>query len=288
MSANRNHPLVVVCLATYNGAAFIEETLQTLAAQTYPNLKVLVSDDTSTDATLALCQAFAARDSRFHVRQQSRRLGWMGNVNALLQIADGDYLFFMPHDDRLEPTYVARLVAALEAHPRAILAFADLERINVTGERQTLTYTELEGIASPVERGARMLQQQGSWWVPYRGIFRAAAVKQFRCLRRSLAGEFIGDWLWLLGMTLLGEFVRVPEVLYQKIDRKQSLSRTWKFTPRPLMAATLACSAEIQRSPLSLTAKLPLQALAIRICLQQLLHGIQSQLERRRPAGAKL
>lgn len=138
-------PRVVALLPARNGEAFIEETLASLAAQTYGNLHVLIFDDASTDRTGAICEAFAAATPRTRYLRQPTRLGWIGNVNALLHAADGDYVFFAQHDDPLEPTYVERLVNALETHPRAVLAFADVE---AAGRRWSYTYLDGVRIAS--------------------------------------------------------------------------------------------------------------------------------------------
>ena len=53
-------PLVTALVPTYNGAAFIGRTLDSLAAQTWPNLEILIGDDCSTDETLEVVTAFAA------------------------------------------------------------------------------------------------------------------------------------------------------------------------------------------------------------------------------------
>ncbi|MDJ0951777.1 MAG: glycosyltransferase family A protein, partial [Alphaproteobacteria bacterium] len=181
-------PRCVACVPTWNAEPFIEETLKALAAQTYPNFEVLISDDASTDGTVAICERFAAADSRFRVIQQTRNLGWVGNVNALLRAAKGEYLFFAFHDDLVEPTYAARLIEQLEANPSAVLAFCDLKTVHVDNESEIGAYEELDGIESRMERARRLILRQGDWWIPNRGIFRAEAAKRIGGLKRHLAG----------------------------------------------------------------------------------------------------
>lgn len=271
---DKNPPLVVACLATWNGEPFIEDTLASLAAQTYPNLKVLISDDASTDNTVAICERFANKDSRFQLLLQQERSGWVGNVNLLLKAAQGDYFFLVPHDDVLDPTYVIRLVEILEIRPSAILAFSDMEFISLTGDVQIQTYAELDGIEQRIRRAHRMLQQRGPWWIPYRGIFKASAVKYIGGLKTNLAGEFAADWPWLVHMSILGEFVRVPEVLYKRIESKRSLSRIWNYTARAWVGATLACGREIYRSRLSITEKMLLHVSLASACLRWAWEGL--------------
>jgi glycosyltransferase involved in cell wall biosynthesis len=246
-------PRVVACMPAWNSEKFIEETLQSLAAQTYTNLELLISDDASSDRTAEICQEFARTHARVRYVRQPRRLGWIGNVNSLLQIARGDYFFFAFHDDPLKPTYVERLVDALERHPHAVLAFADVE---VHGTPRA--FTALDGVQDRAERVRRMLRWGGDWWVPNRGLFRAGAARELRGMRRHIAGEFAADWPWLLRLTLLGEFVRVPETLVTKAWLKEGLTRVWRHSAWQKFGVSLACAAVIRKAAFPLSEELEL------------------------------
>lgn len=243
-------PRVVACMPVWNAEPFIVETLESVAAQTYPNLEVLISDDASTDGTAAICERFAAGDARFRVVRQPTRRGWVGNANFLLDAARGDYFFFAFHDDPLCPTYVERLVKALEDQPAAVLAFSDV----FSGEA-VARYTELDGVVDRVQRSRRIIRKRGLWWIPNRGLFRADAARRVGGMRRHLAGEYKADWPWLLHLALLGEFVRVPEPLIRKVWSDASLSAQWKrrLTLWRSTAVVLACAREVRRAapPLS-------------------------------------
>src|SRR5206468_8408273 len=107
-------PSVVALVPTWKAASFIAATLDTLFAQTYPGLTILVSDDASPDGTAEVCERYGARHRGLRVIRQPRNRGWVGNVNALLREARGDYFWFAFQDDLPEPTYVERCVAALQ------------------------------------------------------------------------------------------------------------------------------------------------------------------------------
>ncbi len=265
----RPFPLVVACVPTWNAESFLEPTLESIAAQTYPNLKILISNDASSDRTLEICERFATRDSRFHVMDQPQRLGWVGNVNALLRAARGDYFLFAFHDDLLKPTYVEKLVEKLEEKPEAILAFSDIELVQLSGDGEILQHTALEGVTQRGDRAARVILQQGQWWIPHRGVFRAIAAEKIGGLKRHLAGEFSADWPWLLHLSLLGQFVRVPEVLCCKVYKKSSLSRSWDFSARAWIAVALSCANEIRLSGLPFAEAVPLYGLLLRSCLHR-------------------
>ena len=246
-------PRVVALVPARNAEAFIGQTLSSLAAQTYAGLEVLISDDASTDRTPSICAAFAATTPRVRYVAQRKQLGWIGNVNALLDAADGDYVFFALHDDPLDPAYVERLVGALEAHPRAVLAFADVE-----ASGRQWTYTRLEGVDDRFERARRILTRHGPWWVPYRGLFRLVVARQIGGMRPHIAGEFMADWPWLLRLSLLGEFVRVPEPLVRKVWLQRGLSLEWRRSPWQNLGVAFACMGVIRRAGFTLAEELRL------------------------------
>ncbi len=103
---------VTVALATYNRAGgYLREALESAAAQTYPHLEILVSDNHSTDDTESLVRSVP--DPRVRYLRQPRNLGANGNFNACLEAASGEYFVLLHDDDVLEPDMVERCVEAL-------------------------------------------------------------------------------------------------------------------------------------------------------------------------------
>lgn len=255
-----NAPRVIALAPTWNAAAFIGRTLDSLAAQTCPNLSILISDDCSSDGTADICAARAARDDRFELVRQPRNLGWTGNANALLRLAAerADYLLFAWHDDLLAPSYVERLVARLEANPRAVVAYSDLSLTHADGQHEIQIYDALTGRHSVLERAKALAWKRGKWWVPVRGVFRAGAAQRIGGLKRHGGGEFSADWPWMLHLAILGEFERVPEVLCHKFFTAQSLSKTWQYDLRAYRAVTWSAAREVRASPLGVLDKLRL------------------------------
>lgn len=260
MTGGASQPRVVALVPTWRAAAFIDGTLDTLAAQSHPNLEILISDDASPDETAEICARRASRDARFRVIRQPRNLGWIGNVNALLDQARGDYFLFAFQDDLPEAVYVERCVVALEMNPRAVLAFSDIALVHQDGSREDKSYAVLDGVTARLSRARLIARQKGSWWIPNRGVFRAPAARAIGGLRRHFAGEFSADWPWLLAMSLLGEFVRIPERLCTKIYQPHSLSRSWYFGGRAWSAVTLSAMEAVSRARIPVGEKLALQA----------------------------
>jgi glycosyltransferase involved in cell wall biosynthesis len=234
----------------WRAGGFIDDTLDALAAQSWSDFEVLISDDASPDDTAARCAARAAADPRFRLLRQPRNLGWVGNSNALLAAARGDYLLFAFQDDLPAPRYVERCVAALERDAGAVLAFTDIELVHADGRREPKSYPLLDGVGERLSRALVMGRRTGSWWIPNRGVFRAAAARAVGGLRRHAAGEFSADWPWLLQLALLGRFVRVPESLCVKIYREGSLSRSWRHGAGSWCAVTVSALRAAARADL--------------------------------------
>ena len=253
-------PAVVALVPAWRSAAFIRETLDSLAAQTYSNLRILISDDASPDNTAEVCEAFSAGRPNVRVSRQPKNLGWIGNVNSLLREALGDYYFFAFHDDVLKPEYVERLVDALERNPQAVLSFSDMITEELDGRVARQQYTALEGVSSARVRGQRLASRDGTWWAPNRGLFRASAARELGGLKRNLAGEFSADLAWLIRLALMGEFVRVPETLVTKRLTRQSVSAAWEHDRWQRFARLCSCLSAVSASRLPLLEKLHLQS----------------------------
>ena len=285
MNRGDSLPKVVALMPAWNAENFIVPVLESLAAQTYPNVQVLISDDASADRTAELCEDFEARHGNFRLIRQPRNLGWIGNVNALLREADGEYLFFAFHDDLLKPRYVECLVDALERNPKAVLAFSDMIRRVVAAVSESFlvadpapedikVYLDLEGVANRRERGIRVARKWGKppsyiVMLANRGLFRATAARKVGGLRRHFAGEFGADWPWLLHLALLGEFVRVPEALIEKCYRPTTLSATWKFSLWQRLGALIACMRETRRARLPIAEELTVQRTLVEYALKR-------------------
>ncbi len=81
---------VSILLATYNGADYLPEQLNSLLAQTHTDWRLLVRDDGSTDSTTEILQAYAENDARIEVlHEKGDGKGALSNFQRLLEIAHG-------------------------------------------------------------------------------------------------------------------------------------------------------------------------------------------------------
>ncbi len=248
-------PLVTALVPTYNGASFILRTLESLAAQTWPHLEILIGDDRSTDDTLDVVRRFAGISPNTRIVERDVNLGWLRNSNDLMDRAEGELMFFAFHDDVVAPDYVEELVAALGRNERAVLAFSDMEVRELDGTTTLHVLDEVEGLRTGLQRGRVMVDRPGNWWVPNRGLFRSSAFAEVGGIHPNDEGEYSADWTWLLGLSLIGEFVRVPEVLCTKHYTAGSISKKWRHDDDQLLALRKSGIAEIRRSRLDPVSK---------------------------------
>jgi len=115
-------PLVSILIPAWNSAAWIAETLDSALAQTHPRTEIIVIDDGSTDQTLSLARAHAARHpGRIHVATQPNS-GASAARNHALRLATGDFIQFLDADDLLSPRKLELQLALLSSRPPATLA----------------------------------------------------------------------------------------------------------------------------------------------------------------------
>src|SRR4051812_36371506 len=112
MSQSDKRPLVSVVMANHNGAAFLAEALRSALGQSLVDLEVVLADDGSTDASLAIAQAIAAGDRRLVVLPPAPNGGPGAARNRGFAAARGQWIAVMDSDDLMHPERLERLLEA--------------------------------------------------------------------------------------------------------------------------------------------------------------------------------
>ncbi|MBL8191560.1 MAG: glycosyltransferase [Acidobacteria bacterium] len=126
-------PKVSVIIPAFNSAPFIAETIQSVLAQTYDNLEIIVVDDGSTDTTLDVLNEFGDQ-----ITVLTKPNGGPASArNLAIRHASGKYIAFLDADDLWMPEKLAEQVVFLEAHPEVGLTYAEALMFDeVGGEKQ--------------------------------------------------------------------------------------------------------------------------------------------------------
>lgn len=123
---------VSICIPTYNGEAFLADTITSVLEQSYSEFEVLVFDDSASKDIRTICENFA--DDRILYFANETRLGPKGNWNQCLEAAAGKYYKLLPHDDLLLPGALERQVKLLDTRMDVALVFGARHIIKSSGE----------------------------------------------------------------------------------------------------------------------------------------------------------
>lgn len=117
-------PLVSICMPCYNGSRCLDAAIESVLAQTWAHLELIVVDDGSTDDSLEIARRYEARGVRVMSQPNA---GQSAAANAALRSARGEFVKFFDADDLMSPDMVERQVRALTRHPRC-LAYSEWAR----------------------------------------------------------------------------------------------------------------------------------------------------------------
>jgi hypothetical protein len=210
-------PRVVIAAPLYRGAAHVREALGSLLAQTFADFRLVLVDDASPDDTVAVARATAAGDPRVELHVNATRLGMLRNTNRAWALSrerfpEAEFWALGSDHDVWHPRWLERLVAALDARPRAVLAYPLTRRVDAAGRLLRASWRfDTEGLGDPRARLRRGLYRMVSGDMIY-GLFRARALDRTGFYAPVLAP----DRLLLSELALEGEFVQVPETLWDR------------------------------------------------------------------------
>ncbi|HWE20170.1 MAG TPA: glycosyltransferase family 2 protein, partial [Hyphomicrobiaceae bacterium] len=207
-------PKVSVCIPVYNGLPWIEQTIQSVLAQSLQDFEIVVRDDCSRDGTVEFLHKLAAGDDRIRVFQNSSNIDVGGQYNLLFEDAVGEFILKLDADDLLAPTFLERAVGAAETNA-ADVVMAGWEWLDVasgTCRRPPVHHSLREG---PVDDPFRLVLEENPFSLCF-GIFRRTLLD-----RICRDGQFVlftetCDWECQIRLANAGaRFYFIDEVLGQ-------------------------------------------------------------------------
>jgi tetratricopeptide (TPR) repeat protein len=153
---------VSVIIPTYNRSQLLRLTVESVLAQTYPNIEIIVVDDGSTDDTHAVMAQYARRIN--YIKQVNQ--GGAKASNEGFRVASGEYINFLDHDDLMMPTKIERQVQVLDSRPEIGLVhcgYYDIDKDgNLLEEFCPLPEGNLKELAcwDPIWSGAPLVRRQ--------------------------------------------------------------------------------------------------------------------------------
>lgn len=132
---------ISIVMATYNGAKYLSEQIDSILSQTISNFELIICDDCSTDETWIVLEDYALKDNRIKLFRNNENLGFKKNFEKALTLCSGDYIALSDQDDIWTPNHLELLYTHIGDK---MVVCGNAEMIGSDGESLGLTLQELE------------------------------------------------------------------------------------------------------------------------------------------------
>jgi len=196
---NQQTPIVSVCVPSYNHARFIQPCIESIFAQTYQNIQLIIIDDGSTDNSPEIIEKTLKNcpfESKLTIRSNK---GLVRTLHEGLEMARGDYFAVLASDDMWLPGFLEHRVNQLQNRPNAVLAYGHCYLIDENNK----IFTSTADWAEYEDGDARnmLLTKKNGLFAPT-VLYRKSALEKQKW-NPDIFGE---DYELYLRLTLLGEF----------------------------------------------------------------------------------
>ena len=226
------HPPLTIGLPVYNGEKFLADALASLAAQSFGDYRLYISDNASTDSTEAICREFVETDGRIEYARQEANMGGAWNFNHVATEAQSPFFKWMTHDDLMEPTLIERCIDAMDDAPDdTILTYPRTVLIDENGVPIRDFEDQLDlRMADPHARLRAYLDN----YEMSNAIF--GVIRHPMLMHTGLLGTYdSSDKVLLAEMAMLGRFWEIPERLFLR-RYHEGMSRQANVTPEEVAA----------------------------------------------------
>ena len=209
--------VIVLC---YDQQAFIGDAIESVLAQTHPDVEIVVADDGSTDGSVEIIRELAARHPAIVPVLSPRNTGISGNLNRGLARCTGEFLAQLDGDDVMLPGKLERQVAFLRAHPEHAVCNHDVEVFDSRTGEVLYRWSDRHGTQGggpELELNTNYTFGRAPKTIPSAALMRASAVPAHGWDERL---RWANDWLFGIEVLRHGTRGFVPEVLgrYRRHD----------------------------------------------------------------------
>lgn len=125
----KNNPLLTICIPTFNRAAYLSETIQSILSQTYTNFELIIINDGCTDNTDDVVRAYT--DKRIKYLKNKKNLGYIKTMNKGTMLAKARWIMHVSDDDKMRPTMLEEMVDALYEYNNQEIGFVVPQSANI-------------------------------------------------------------------------------------------------------------------------------------------------------------
>lgn len=140
-----------VLLATYNGEKYLKEQIESILNQTYSNIRLIISDDCSTDNTRKIIEEYAQKDKRVVYYFQENNLGYIKNFEFLLTKVENEIYMLSDQDDFWMPEKIENTYKRLK-DTNSDLVFTDLEVVDENLQQIYPSYNDYMNLTRKIKK----------------------------------------------------------------------------------------------------------------------------------------
>ncbi|MDF1839517.1 MAG: glycosyltransferase family 2 protein [Planctomycetota bacterium] len=219
-----SRPRVSVAIPVYNGMPFLEEAVESVLAQGFGDLELILADNASDDGTEEACRRYAAEDPRVRYFRHVENMGAAANFNFTVARAQGELFKWAAADDVCGLDWISQSVQALDAAgPETVLAFPWVQWIDEQSSPLESYGPDLPwSQGKPHERLASLLANPVNTHLfkcsPICGLIRLKVLRG-----TELIGSFGGsDKVTLVELALRGQWTEVPAYHFKRRIHEES------------------------------------------------------------------
>ncbi len=200
-------PVISIVVPVYNtGEVYLRSAIESVLKQSYPTWELCIADDASPDSRVREVLAeYANRDPRIKVAYREKNGHISAASNSALELATGDFVALLDHDDELSSHALHFVVQAINQHPSANILYSDEDKIDEQGNR---TEPHFKSDWNP-----DLFFSQN--YVSHLGVYRRELLTRIGGFRLGVEGSQDQDLLLrCLPFIKSDEVIHIPKVLY--------------------------------------------------------------------------
>ncbi len=254
---------ISVVVPVYNPPqGFLEEMIASVKGQIYPNWELCLADDASTQPYVKrVLEQQQASDGRIKVVFRSENGHIVKATNSALEMATGEFIALLDHDDLLSPDALLQVAEWVERHPEVDWMYTDEDKITLTGERYGV---QMKGDWSPEMAIAHN-------YTHHLAIIRKTLIEEIGGLRPGFEGaQDLDLYLRIREKTTLDRIQHIPQVCYHWRVHAESTASSGTQKTYVFDSAYKAIAETLERRNLKAKPFLPELATQYGLCLHQL------------------
>lgn len=171
--------LISIIVPVYNVERFLPRCLESLMAQTYETLEIILVDDGATDSSGVICDEYAARDPRIIVIHKKNG-GLSSARNAGLEIARGEYIGFVDSDDWVEPEMYGHMLSLMKKYDAMLVCAGRYDVEEATGKKTVGLCPKKEEVVTGEELVGRIFTWDGLDSAAWDKLYHRSILQNFR------------------------------------------------------------------------------------------------------------